>query len=209
MVIKKIGKIDPNQKPEAMYIDPGLVGLLCNQEEGVVIELPLIVDNRIVSLSVCVNEKAIRNNNDEVVSFLVEPEFRLLNNKYHGLYLFKGNLFHVVSLVFDKNTTEEATLNIKKLTLSEDARIKKLRKEVELLEKVAKYPSGIKRSAIPDEVKLFVFGRDEGKCVVCSSNVNLQFDHIIPVSKGGSNSEENIQLLCQQCNLKKSDNLIN
>ena len=212
MVIKKVGKIDPNQQPEAMHIDSGLAGLLClpsdGPEDDATIELPLIIDDKIIQLSVYVNEKALRNNNNEVVSFLVGQEFRLLNNKYHALYLFKGSLFHVISPIFDKNTIEEATLNIKKLMLSEDARIKKLRREVELLERMSSYNSGIRRPPIPDEVKLFVFNRDEGKCVACGSKDNLQFDHIIPVAKGGSSSEENIQLLCQQCNLKKSDNLV-
>ena len=41
------------------------------------------------------------------------------------------------------------------------------------------------RGAIPDDVKQFVFMRDEGRCTKCSSNVELQFDHVIPVSLGG------------------------
>ena len=93
------------------------------------------------------------------------------------------------------------------MVLSEDAKIKKLKKEVELLERLSTQDFKNKRPLIPDGVKLFVFNRDEGKCISCGSKENLQFDHIIPIAKGGSNSEENVQLLCQQCNLKKSDNL--
>ena len=65
-----------------------------------------------------------------------------------------------------------------------------------------------KRSrTIPEEVKDAVWRRDEGKCTQCGSNENLEFDHIIPHSKGGANTKRNIQLLCESCNRKKSDKI--
>ena len=57
---------------------------------------------------------------------------------------------------------------------------------------------------ISQDVKDKVWRRDEGKCVECSSNENLEFDHIIPHSKGGANTYRNIQLLCEKCNRSKS-----
>ena len=57
-----------------------------------------------------------------------------------------------------------------------------------------------KRHSIPTEVRKFVWDRDKGICCKCGSNMNIHFDHIIPVSKGGSNNIENIELLCQDCN---------
>jgi 5-methylcytosine-specific restriction endonuclease McrA len=59
------------------------------------------------------------------------------------------------------------------------------------------------RSSIPSKVKQEVWQRDNGKCVNCGSNVNLEYDHIIPVSKGGANTTRNIQLLCESCNRSK------
>jgi Holliday junction resolvasome RuvABC ATP-dependent DNA helicase subunit len=61
------------------------------------------------------------------------------------------------------------------------------------------------REAIPSEVRHEVWRRDEGKCVKCGSRANLEYDHIIPVSKGGSNTARNIELLCESCNRAKSD----
>lgn len=60
---------------------------------------------------------------------------------------------------------------------------------------------------IPSEVQRRVWRRDGGRCVQCGMREDIHFDHIIPFSKGGANTIENIQLLCQQCNLRKSDKI--
>lgn len=63
------------------------------------------------------------------------------------------------------------------------------------------------RQPIPDEIKLFVWQRDGGRCVKCGIRENLEFDHIIPIAKGGSNTARNLQLLCEKCNREKGANL--
>ena len=61
---------------------------------------------------------------------------------------------------------------------------------------------------IPPQVKLEVWKRDKGKCVICGSTDNLHFDHIIPFSKGGSSLvSKNIQLLCARHNIAKRDRI--
>lgn len=61
---------------------------------------------------------------------------------------------------------------------------------------------------IPSSVKLEVWKRDGGTCVICGKMDNLHFDHIIPYSKGGSSlSAKNIQILCARHNLEKRDNI--
>jgi 5-methylcytosine-specific restriction endonuclease McrA len=60
---------------------------------------------------------------------------------------------------------------------------------------------------IPAEVKRIVWTRDHGRCVICGSNRKLHWDHDIPFRKGGSNSEKNIRILCEKCNLQKSDKI--
>jgi len=56
---------------------------------------------------------------------------------------------------------------------------------------------------ISQRVKNEVWRRDKGRCAECGSRVNLEYDHIVPFSKGGSNTVRNIELLCQDCNRKK------
>ena len=57
--------------------------------------------------------------------------------------------------------------------------------------------------AIPQDVKIAVSVRDQGKCVQCGSAEDLHFDHKVPWSRGGTNTVNNIQLLCGPCNRRK------
>jgi len=63
------------------------------------------------------------------------------------------------------------------------------------------------RERILDDVKVAVWRRDKGACVRCGSREKLEYDHIIPVSKGGSNTARNIELLCQKCNREKTNKI--
>ena len=58
---------------------------------------------------------------------------------------------------------------------------------------------------IPSSVKVEVWKRDEGKCVICGDTKNLHYDHELPFSKGGTSlTSKNIRLLCMKHNLQKS-----
>lgn len=65
------------------------------------------------------------------------------------------------------------------------------------------------RRIIPTRVKLEVWKRDGGKCVLCGATANLHFDHDLPYAKGGSSlTAKNVQLLCVRHNLEKSDRIV-
>ncbi|MBL1074504.1 TerD family protein [Nocardia sp. 2] len=57
--------------------------------------------------------------------------------------------------------------------------------------------------SIPQEVKAQVWQRDGGKCVECGDSHYLEFDHVIPISRGGATSAANLQILCRACNRSK------
>ncbi len=57
--------------------------------------------------------------------------------------------------------------------------------------------------AIPQAVKAQVWRRDCGMCVECGGGEHLEFDHVIPFSRGGASSVNNLQLLCRGCNRAK------
>lgn len=50
-----------------------------------------------------------------------------------------------------------------------------------------------------------IFLRDNNQCQYCSSKKDLTLDHILPRSRNGISSWENIVVACVKCNLKKAD----
>jgi hypothetical protein len=55
------------------------------------------------------------------------------------------------------------------------------------------------RLTIPEEVHLMVWERDDGCCVLCGAKEDLGFDHVIPLTRGGSSTARNLQILCDTC----------
>lgn len=102
----------------------------------------------------------------------------------------------------DSCNHDEDVLLIKRYVLRRERSIAKIRREVEALENFGGTGTSA-REPIPENVRLFVWQRDNGQCVRCGSRERLEFDHIIPVVAGGSNTERNIQLLCESCNRSK------
>jgi hypothetical protein len=73
------------------------------------------------------------------------------------------------------------------------------------------------RQPLPREVKAAVWQRDGGRCVHCGMTddesvarygVHLHFDHIVPFSRNGADTVNNIQLRCEQSNLSKGNRYI-
>jgi hypothetical protein len=74
--------------------------------------------------------------------------------------------------------------------------------KIKITELRARAGSGA-RESIPQSVRNAVWNRDKGRCVDCGSRERLEYDHIIPIAKGGSNTARNLELRCETCNRKK------
>lgn len=87
--------------------------------------------------------------------------------------------------------------------------LKKLLKEIKKrIPKISVLTEGKSRSRrIPSMTRYEVYMRDNGKCVICGSNENIEFDHIIPFSKGGAHSVDNIRVLCRKCNRSRGNDM--
>lgn len=81
--------------------------------------------------------------------------------------------------------------------------------DMEFIKLVRKTPE--KSRHINEKLRLKILKRDNYRCVKCGQSpathlgITLHIDHIQPFSKGGDNSEENLQTLCDKCNLGKGN----
>jgi hypothetical protein len=109
-----------------------------------------------------------------------------------------------VKLQFEKEELRKKLLEKERKRQLKNDVIKSLWEEGNLKRKTFNQP---KREPIPQDIMDQVWNRDGGKCVKCGSQENLEFDHIIPHSKGGATSYRNLQILCKSCNIEKSNKI--
>jgi 5-methylcytosine-specific restriction endonuclease McrA len=65
----------------------------------------------------------------------------------------------------------------------------------------------VKPARHPAFTRFNVFLRDSFQCQYCGSKDDLTFDHVIPRSKGGQTTWENVVAACAPCNLKKANRM--
>lgn len=66
-----------------------------------------------------------------------------------------------------------------------------------------------RRRIIPTAIKMEVWKRDNGKCVICGATDELHFDHDLPYSLGGTSvTAQNVQLMCARHNLSKGAKIL-
>ena len=68
----------------------------------------------------------------------------------------------------------------------------------------------VERGKVSNRIRFAIYKRDGYRCKMCGKsgdNNNLEIDHIIPISKGGKSTFDNLQTLCHDCNVKKGDTI--
>ena len=100
---------------------------------------------------------------------------------------------------------------IDRVNLQKPSRKTKKQKTASNFEKAPTKTKKKRSRYISKSVRVTVLNRDKYKCVFCgrsSQQIELQIDHIKPFSKGGSNDINNLQTLCIDCNIGKSDRIL-
>jgi hypothetical protein len=97
---------------------------------------------------------------------------------------------------------------VRALIVAREMRFDKKLSEAKTIASVRRLPDGSLRESIPDDVRHSVWERDGGACRSCGSKSDLQYDHLIPVSMGGANSVDNLQILCGTCNRRKGASVV-
>src|SRR5437773_6740283 len=85
------------------------------------------------------------------------------------------------------------------------ARMTMTRPAVIRLRQYVRLPRDVHRRKI---TRRAVFARDGWACQYCGSRSNLTVDHVVPRSKGGISTWDNIVASCAPCNRRKGDYLL-
>lgn len=155
---------------------------------------------------------------DEVTKFfsqeklyLSESEPLIIKDFYLGLRHNEMNLIHeqiiyqnAIYYIKGNYTDEEKKLLVLEYCDKERRKFERLKSKFNSLSNKETFN---KKEKISENVRIVVWRRDQGKCTQCGSREKLEYDHIIPISKGGSNTVRNIELLCESCNRQKSNKI--
>jgi hypothetical protein len=148
------------------------------------------------------SDEAIYNNYAEQIKSqkAIEPE-KKVHKTLGDMWYYKGNIYKI-----DGTYTDEQS---RLLILEEEDKQRRLFEKLNLkFNNSSNEDSSYSRPRIPENVRVEVWRRDGGKCARCGSREKLEYDHIVPISKGGSNTARNIELLCEKCNRSKHNNVV-
>ena len=68
----------------------------------------------------------------------------------------------------------------------------------------------VERGKVSNKMRFSIYERDGYRCCKCGASdafVKLEIDHIVPISKGGQSTYDNLQTLCHKCNVEKGNRI--
>ncbi len=68
----------------------------------------------------------------------------------------------------------------------------------------------VERGKVSNKLRFSIYERDGHRCCKCGisdTDAKLEIDHIIPISKGGKSTYDNLQTLCHKCNVEKGNTI--
>lgn len=210
-MVLKVSKVGELAGEMLVCTSTDFVAILTNMEPaaepGPQWQMPLVIGEGaqereiVIDLAPFVSERDFERSHQEPI-IVEKPSSR------PQILLFRGRFVLSSRKPITPAERQELILRTKELVYREDKELTAIQAYVANVEAAMEFQrSGPKRDPIADDVKLLVWARDGGACVRCGSKEKLHFDHVIPVAKGGSGEAVNIQLLCQPCNLQKSDKI--
>ena len=130
----------------------------------------------------------------------IEPTLKHKGEEIESGWLYQDRWY----IVEGKFTSEEKKLLVMECADKRRQHFEKARKK---FTSDAAREAAKPRDRIPEDVRIAVWRRDQGMCTRCKSRENLEYHHIIPRDKGGSNTVANIELLCRSCNRAKGNRI--
>ena len=138
-----------------------------------------------LSVLYCETEREMTKSVEDLIRPVV-PEFHLV--------------FHYASPAGRSNYEREAVFSVHEMI----DLLKDMKRAAE-----SRTAAQVQRNLVSDSLRYDVMKRDGFRCVLCgrdaSDGIKLHVDHIIPVSKGGLSTMENLRTLCEDCNRGKRD----
>lgn len=134
----------------------------------------------------------------------LERELGFENYNFNEMY-FPTFSFRYVSAGGNSSTKYDVVLDIEMLE-----------RFVAFLAESVKFKNSVagQRRLMTPKLREYIIGRDNFTCRQCGNstfdepNLLLEVDHIVPVSRGGLTTENNLQTLCWKCNRRKGAKIV-
>lgn len=139
-----------------------------------------------------------------------EPHLKLVNYAQeekicHNCWFFMSLFYNEPRILMENSITSAIEKTIK----TYDTKVIEMLQELSLLIKNKKQAATARtKKRFGKKERAYILEKFEHKCSICKKELEknyIHIDHIIPISKGGTNNIQNLQVLCVECNLKKTN----